>query len=43
LKDQKKAIEAFERYLELGGTHNRAREVVAQSRATDTQAPSKTP
>jgi tetratricopeptide (TPR) repeat protein len=43
LKDQKKAIEAFERYLELGGTHNRAREVVAQSRATDTQVPSKTP
>ena len=38
LKDQKKAVEAFERYLELGGTHNRAREVVAQSRATDSAA-----
>jgi tetratricopeptide (TPR) repeat protein len=36
LKDQKKAVEAFERYLELGGTHNRAREVVAQSRAAHT-------
>ena len=31
LKDQKKAVEAFERYLELGGTHRRAAEVVAQS------------
>jgi tetratricopeptide (TPR) repeat protein len=40
LKDQKKAVEAFERYLELGGTHNRAREAVAQSRAAQTpQAP----
>jgi tetratricopeptide (TPR) repeat protein len=36
LKDQKKAVEAFERYLELGGTHNRAREAVAQSRAAQT-------
>jgi tetratricopeptide (TPR) repeat protein len=33
LKDQKKAVEAFERYLELGGTHSRAHEAVAQSRA----------
>jgi tetratricopeptide (TPR) repeat protein len=36
MKDQKKAVEAFERYLELGGTHNRAREAVAQSRAAQT-------
>ena len=36
IKDQKKAVEAFERYLELGGTHNRAREAVAQSRAAQT-------
>jgi tetratricopeptide (TPR) repeat protein len=36
LKDQKKAVEAFERYLELGGTHSRAREAVAQSRAAQT-------
>ena len=41
LKDQKKAVEAFERYLELGGTHSRAREAVAQSRAAQTpRAPS---
>jgi len=32
LKDQKKSVEAFERYLELGGNHSRAREAVAQSR-----------
>ena len=32
LKDQKKSVEAFERYLELGGNHFRAREAVAQSR-----------
>ena len=38
LKDQNKAVEAFERYLELGGTHNRAREAVAQSRAAQTPA-----
>ena len=36
LKDQKKAVEAFERYLELGGTHSRANEAVAQSRAAQT-------
>ncbi|HEX5550740.1 MAG TPA: caspase family protein [Nitrospira sp.] len=36
LKDQKKAVEAFERYLELGGTHSRAHEAVAQSRAAQT-------
>jgi Tfp pilus assembly protein PilF len=38
MKDQKKAGDAFERYLELGGTHSRAREAVAQSRAADTPA-----
>jgi tetratricopeptide (TPR) repeat protein len=38
LKDQKKAVEVFERYLELGGTHSRAREVVGQSRAAQTPA-----
>lgn len=43
LKDQKKAVEAFERYLELGGTHNRAREAVAQSRAAQTPQPTPTP
>ena len=36
MKDQKKAVEAFERYLELGGTHSRAHEAVAQSRAAQT-------
>jgi tetratricopeptide (TPR) repeat protein len=35
LNDQKKAVEAFERYLELGGTHNRAREAVAQARTSE--------
>jgi tetratricopeptide (TPR) repeat protein len=39
LKDQSRAVEAFERYLELGGTHNRAREAVAQSRAAQTPRP----
>lgn len=39
LKDQQKAVEAFERYLELGGNHNRAREAVAQSRAAQTPRP----
>ncbi|HKT36485.1 MAG TPA: caspase family protein [Nitrospira sp.] len=43
LKDQKKAVEAYERYLELGGTHNRAREVIAQSRAAQTPRPQGTP
>jgi tetratricopeptide (TPR) repeat protein len=43
LKDQKKAVEAFERYLELGGTHSRAREAVAQSRAAQTPAPPAAP
>ena len=43
LKDQKKAVEAFERYLELGGTHSRAHEAVAQSRADQTPRPPTTP
>jgi lipoprotein NlpI len=43
MKDQKKAVEAFERYLELGGTHNRAREAVAQSRAAQQSPPSSAP
>jgi tetratricopeptide (TPR) repeat protein len=33
LKDQQKAVEAFTRYLELGGTHSRARDAVAQSKS----------
>jgi tetratricopeptide (TPR) repeat protein len=39
LKDQQKAVEAFERYLQLGGTHSRAQEAVAQSRAAQTPRP----
>jgi tetratricopeptide (TPR) repeat protein len=31
MKDQPKSVEAFTRYLELGGTHARARAAVAQS------------
>ncbi|HEU4683801.1 MAG TPA: tetratricopeptide repeat protein [Nitrospira sp.] len=31
MKDQQKAVDAFQRYLELGGTHTRAREAVARS------------
>ena len=34
MKDQQKAVEVFERYLELGGNHSRAREAVAQSRSS---------
>jgi uncharacterized caspase-like protein len=34
MKDEKKAVEAFERYLELGGNHTRAREAVARSRSS---------
>ena len=44
LKDHKKAVEAFERYLELGGTHRRAVDVVSQSRDSSGHAgPSATP
>ncbi|HEY6085577.1 MAG TPA: hypothetical protein VIU63_09290, partial [Nitrospira sp.] len=31
MKNQQKAVDAFQRYLELGGTHSRAREAVAQN------------
>jgi hypothetical protein len=31
MNDQSKSVEAFTRYLELGGTHARARAAVAQS------------
>ena len=31
MKDQPKSVEAFTRYLELGGSHARARAAVAQS------------
>jgi len=43
IKDQKKSVEAFERYLELGGNHSRAREVVVQSRQSGAVAPSPKP
>ncbi len=43
MKDQKKAVEAFERYLELGGNHSRAREAVAQSRSSGTPPAPSTP
>ena len=31
MKNQQKAVDAFQRYLELGGTHARARDAVAQA------------
>jgi tetratricopeptide (TPR) repeat protein len=34
MKDQSKSVEAFTRYLELGGNHARARAAVAQSTPT---------
>ena len=34
MKNQSKSVEAFRRYLELGGNHARAREAVAQSTPT---------
>jgi tetratricopeptide (TPR) repeat protein len=43
MNNPQKAVEAFERYLELGGTHSRAREVVTQSRAAGAQVPPKSP
>lgn len=43
MKDQRKAVEAFERYLELGGNHSRAREAVAQSRSAGTPSSPSTP
>lgn len=41
LKDQPKSVEAFTRYLELGGNHARAVAAVAQSRPAAPSAPSK--
>lgn len=38
MKDQKKSVEAFQRYLELGGVHSRAHEAV---RAGETPGPSR--
>ena len=40
MKDQQNAVEAFQRYLELGGTHIRAREAVAQANQSDSVKPS---
>lgn len=34
LNDQQKSVEAFRRYLELGGAHDRARAVVGQADRT---------
>jgi len=34
MKDQSKSVEAFTRYLELGGNHARARAAVAQQHPT---------
>ncbi|WP_455379006.1 caspase family protein [Petrachloros mirabilis] len=39
LNDQQKSVEAFERYLELGGTHRRAVEAVAQTRSSGSTNP----
>ncbi len=41
MKDQPKSVEAFTRYLELGGNHARAVAAVAQSRPAAPSAPSK--
>ena len=41
MKDQPKSVEAFTRYLELGGNHARARAAVAQSASPVPAAPSK--
>jgi tetratricopeptide (TPR) repeat protein len=43
MKDQRRAVEAFERYLALGGNHSRAREAVAQARASDQSLSPPTP
>jgi uncharacterized caspase-like protein len=39
LNDQAKAVDAFRRYLELGGMHTRARDAVAQADRADKPAP----
>lgn len=41
MKDQSKSVEAFTRYLELGGNHARARAAVAQSTAPASVVPAK--
>jgi tetratricopeptide (TPR) repeat protein len=41
MKDQPKSVEAFTRYLELGGSHARARAAVASSVSPAPAAPSK--
>ena len=41
MKDQPKSIEAFTRYLELGGNHDRARAAVAQSPPPASVVPAK--
>ncbi|HJT21673.1 MAG TPA: tetratricopeptide repeat protein [Nitrospira sp.] len=39
MKDQQKAVDAFQRYLELGGTHVRARDAVAQANSAGNAKP----
>lgn len=39
MKNEQKSVDAFQRYLELGGTHSRAREAVAQSKSTTPSKP----
>ncbi|HSQ52079.1 MAG TPA: hypothetical protein VLL94_12530, partial [Nitrospiraceae bacterium] len=41
MKDQPKSVEAFTRYLELGGNHVRARAAVAQSTPPASVVPAK--
>jgi tetratricopeptide (TPR) repeat protein len=41
MKDQPKSVEAFTRYLELGGNHDRARAAIAQSTPATPAMPSK--
>jgi tetratricopeptide (TPR) repeat protein len=41
MKDQPKSVEAFTRYLELGGNHDRARAAIAQSAPAAPAMPSK--
>jgi Flp pilus assembly protein TadD len=43
LKDQAKSVEAFRRYVELGGTDSRARAAVSQADAPSKQSPSLSP
>jgi tetratricopeptide (TPR) repeat protein len=41
MKDQPKSVEAFTRYIELGGNHDRARAAIAQSTPAAPAVPSK--